>query len=64
MVDALNSLPVAIVVMVFLIFLQAIGTMIPQEHLARPQGMTLEQMYLGQPGCETARKKLKEYYDK
>ncbi len=42
---ALNSLPVAIVVMLLLTILSALGTMIPQEHLARPQGMTLEQMY-------------------
>jgi hypothetical protein len=48
----LNSLPIAIVVMLLLAILSAIGTMIPQEHLQQeqlPQGVTwpqfLEQRY-------------------
>ena len=42
---ALNSLPVAILVMLLLATLSVLGTMIPQENLARPEGMSLEQMY-------------------
>ena len=42
----LNSLPVAIYVMLALAILSAIGTVIPQEHIARPpQGLTHDEMY-------------------
>ena len=43
----LNSLPIAITVMLVLAVLSALGTVIPQEHLAQPpMGMTMEQMYI------------------
>lgn len=52
--EALNSLPVAIVVMLLLAILSALGTVIPQEHLARPQpGQTMEQMYNARFGQAT-----------
>lgn len=50
LIVALNSLPVAIVVMLLLTILSVLGTFIPQENLARPQGMTLEEMYFGRFG--------------
>jgi cytochrome c biogenesis protein len=52
--EALNSLPIAIVVMLLLAILSALGTVIPQEHLARPApGQTMEMMYFERFGVET-----------
>lgn len=43
----LNSLPVAVWVMILLAFLSMLGTMIPQEHLAQPPaGLSLDEMYV------------------
>ena len=51
--EALNSLPIAIVVMLLLAILSALGTVIPQEHLARPEpGKTMEMMYFERFGAE------------
>lgn len=52
---ALNSLPVAVWVMILLAFFSMLGTMIPQEHLAQPPaGLTLDQMYVQRFGASRA----------
>lgn len=51
----LNSLPVAVWVMILLAFLSMLGTMIPQEHLAQPPGgLSLEEMYVQRFGASRA----------
>jgi len=49
----LNSLPVAVGVIIVLAILSALGTIIPQEHLAQPpMGLSLEQMYIERFGAQ------------
>ena len=51
--NALNSLPIAVGVIIILAILSAIGTLIPQEHLAQPpMGMTFDQMLIERFGLE------------
>jgi cytochrome c biogenesis protein ResB len=51
----LNSLPIAIVVMLLLAVLTSLGTMIPQSHLAQPpQGMSFEQFLEARYGVQRA----------
>ncbi|MBN2083392.1 cytochrome c biogenesis protein ResB [bacterium] len=51
--SGLKSLPVAVGVIIVLAILSALGTIIPQEHLAQPpMGLTLEQMYIERFGAQ------------
>ena len=51
----LNSLPIAIGVMLALAVLSALGTVIPQEHLAQPPaGMTFDAMLIERFGTARA----------
>jgi cytochrome c biogenesis protein ResB len=60
----LNSLPIAIVVMLALALLSAIGTMVPQVHLAQPApGTTFDQLLAERYGDRVAVIKLLGFHD-